>query len=275
MNDYEMKQEARRQRLQAAAERARDNSTALHEQSRKAVDGIPFGQPVLVGHHSERHHRAALDKQWAKLGQAVAESKRAGELEAKAAGVGTAGISSDDPDSISKLRTKVAELEKQREMMKRANKVYAAVKRKKLDTSDYGAMLLSDLEPIAERCGFSISSPVFKMAVQFQPQWSGDKPFSYQLQNLGNNLRRYKKRIDALLEQSSLTDEDTTINGVRIEYAATENRVRLYFPGKPHDSIRQELKRHGFRWARSIGAWQRHYSNGAKYHAERIAGLYP
>lgn len=50
----------RTERLADAAERERarggERSTAAHD----AVAGIPPGQPVLAGHHSERHHRAAL-----------------------------------------------------------------------------------------------------------------------------------------------------------------------------------------------------------------------
>ena len=36
-----------------------------------------------------------------------------------------------------------------------------------------------------------------------------------------------------------------------------DNRVQLLFPAKPSEKVRRELKRHGFRWARSAGAWQR------------------
>ncbi len=43
-----------------------DNRTADAEAARKAVsriaDGIPFGQPILVGHHSERHARRDAEK---------------------------------------------------------------------------------------------------------------------------------------------------------------------------------------------------------------------
>jgi hypothetical protein len=37
----------------------------MHERNRAssaAVEGIPLGQPILVGHHSEKRHRAALKK---------------------------------------------------------------------------------------------------------------------------------------------------------------------------------------------------------------------
>lgn len=64
MNHYERKQEARRERLLAAAERAEAQSEAAYKRAdlREEASGIPFGQPILVGHHSERRHRAAIKR---------------------------------------------------------------------------------------------------------------------------------------------------------------------------------------------------------------------
>lgn len=44
--------------------------------------------------------------------------------------------------------------------------------------------------------------------------------------------------------------------GLNIEECYSENRVRIYFPGKPDDEMRAKLKRNGFRWAPSMGCWQ-------------------
>lgn len=39
-----------------------NQSNAAYDRAHKTLDAIPFGQPILVGHHSEKHHRADLRK---------------------------------------------------------------------------------------------------------------------------------------------------------------------------------------------------------------------
>jgi len=48
------------------------------------------------------------------------------------------------------------------------------------------------------------------------------------------------------------------------------NRLQLLFPGKPDEETRKRLKRHGFRWAPSEGAWQRQLTNAARYAAQEV-----
>ncbi|MBD4157523.1 DUF3560 domain-containing protein, partial [Xanthomonas citri pv. citri] len=53
MNSYEAKLEARRERLLTRAQEANKNADSLHKKARSMAGAIPFGQPILVGHHSE------------------------------------------------------------------------------------------------------------------------------------------------------------------------------------------------------------------------------
>src|SRR3546814_15322239 len=110
---YEEKQGERRERLLAAADKAEARADQAYRRAdlREEVSGIPFGQPILVGHHSERRHRRTIARAEAAMGRAVAESKRADELRRKAASVGTAGISSEDPEAGEKIADKVVRLE--------------------------------------------------------------------------------------------------------------------------------------------------------------------
>lgn len=80
-----------RERARLKAERyeewsnaAMRRSNAACEQSDAAVAGIPFGQPILVGHHSEKAHRRALEKAHAAMDRCVAESNKAEAHAAKA-----------------------------------------------------------------------------------------------------------------------------------------------------------------------------------------------
>lgn len=47
-------------------------------------------------------------------------------------------------------------------------------------------------------------------------------------------------------------------------------RVQLVFDGKPDDETRTLLKRNGFKWAPSQGAWQRQLNDAGKYAAHRV-----
>lgn len=44
------------------AEKHLANSNEFHERAETIADMIPFGQPILVGHHSERRHKNDLEK---------------------------------------------------------------------------------------------------------------------------------------------------------------------------------------------------------------------
>lgn len=75
------------ERHTARAERAAAEAAALFKRSDDQVAGIPFGQPVLAGHHSQRRHENALAKSHDLLGrgvQAAAEAKTEAALAAAA-----------------------------------------------------------------------------------------------------------------------------------------------------------------------------------------------
>ena len=59
------------------AQKAEERSSRYFEKSEAAVSGIVPGQPILVGHHSEKRHRAAIDRSWAAMGHGVEESEKA------------------------------------------------------------------------------------------------------------------------------------------------------------------------------------------------------
>ena len=123
-NPYEQRLAARRDRLENAAARARTRSDEAYEASRKAVDHIPLGQPILRGHHSERGHRRDIERSHRAMDRSVDEAARARELERRASRVGTGGISADDPEALTKLEERLAQLEARREMMKRVNRQF-------------------------------------------------------------------------------------------------------------------------------------------------------
>jgi hypothetical protein len=63
--------------LQERAERRRVAADASWVASRRIADGIPLGQPILVGHHSERRHRRDLERTQNLTTKSVEESRAA------------------------------------------------------------------------------------------------------------------------------------------------------------------------------------------------------
>lgn len=76
------KQRAER-RLEWAASAER-KSTEYFNKSNKDSDFLSLGEPIKVGHHSERRHRKAIDDAWNNMGKSVELSDKAAEHERKA-----------------------------------------------------------------------------------------------------------------------------------------------------------------------------------------------
>jgi len=69
--------EARAERFAGYADNASARSDAAWERGRRIGDGIPFGQPILVGHHSERRARRDQERMHSAARTSNAEAKRA------------------------------------------------------------------------------------------------------------------------------------------------------------------------------------------------------
>ncbi|WP_367132744.1 MULTISPECIES: DUF3560 domain-containing protein [Streptomyces] len=67
----------RAERFDGYADRAASSSNAAYRRSHEISDGIPMGQPILVGHHSERRARRDIDRMHDAMGKSIAEGKRA------------------------------------------------------------------------------------------------------------------------------------------------------------------------------------------------------
>lgn len=71
-------------RYRQYAASARQRSNKAYRASRTAVENIPFGQPILIGHHSESRHRRALERQDKQIVKSIEESERAAYWEGRA-----------------------------------------------------------------------------------------------------------------------------------------------------------------------------------------------
>lgn len=251
MNSYEERQEARRERYLERAERARTESREGWQRAREMSEVIPLGQPVHVGHYSEKRDRAYRARIRATSEKAFRLDEKADYYEQKAASVGTGGISSDDPEAIEKLKKDAERLKVKQERMKAANR---AIRMK--DTAKGDAKLkemgytTEDIEalrtPKYGRIGF--------------PAW--------QISNNGANIRRIEARIKELEERAAREPEHivTDLYELKVE----DNRVQFIFDGKPDEDVRSILKRYAFKWSASRGAWVRQASGNGVYAAREV-----
>lgn len=177
----------------------------------------------------------------------------------KIRGVGTGGISSDDPQAVEKLEARLAALEKNQEMMKAAN---AAIRMKDPAKGD---TKLAELGYTPE-----------DIAKLREPDFCGRIGYpAYELQNNNANIRRIRGRIAELKKRTESTPRAGEFDGGRVVVNTTENRLQVIFDGKPDADVRTELKGEGFRWAPSQGAWQRQLTDNAMRAARRLKCIAP
>lgn len=169
-----------------------------------------------------------------------------------------APILSSDGDACERLEDKISKAEKRQELMKAANKIIHGKPKNEQTHEKISALT---------RLGFSpgVAEELFK------PDFCGRVGFAgFELTNNNANIRRMKDRLGVISENQAKVN--TTVEGaagVRIEESPADNRLRLFFPGKPGVDERTELKRHGFRWTPSLGCWQAYLNGPSREFARR------
>ena len=88
---------------------------------------------------------------------------------------------------------------------------------------------------------------------------------TWELTNIGANIRETKLRIKRLEEQEQLVFPDTEFKGGKVIHNKEINRIQIIFDDIPNENIRSELKHNGFHWSRSEGAWQRQFNQRTIY----------
>lgn len=262
-NAYEAKQAARRERLEERAEKSERESATARREAERIGSAIPFGQPVLVGHHSEGRHRRDLGRIDRAMGRYIDESKKADELRRRAESVGTAGVSSDDPDAIAKLEAQLATAEARREQEVAANAAvrgHARRRMKVLGVESLGAEDHATIVGLLEADGFppEVVKGLRRRVLAF-PMWLPQLG-----PNLGREVARLQARIAQLKEASEMEARPAIeFPGGSVVDDKDDNRVRIFFDAKPSEEVRSRLKRAGFKWSPSNSAWQRQRSNAA------------
>lgn len=72
------------EKLEGYAANAEKRSDAYYEASNEGRDFLSLGEPIKIGHHSERRHRKLIERNWERMGKSIAESEKAKEYERRA-----------------------------------------------------------------------------------------------------------------------------------------------------------------------------------------------
>ena len=220
MKNYAERKQRRLERYAALVKKnleiAEENS--IENSCGEKNTGIPFGQPILVGHHSEGRHRAAIRRMENRVQRGFRAQAKAEYYQQKIASAeSNAAVSSDNPDAIVLLEKKIAMLENEKAELKAAG-----------------------------------------------------EPYQY----VTTQIRNAKKRLEYLKKHVDDKTTEKTYGEIRVVDNVEENRLQLFFPGKPAEEIRRLLKSRGFRWSPRNNAWQAYRNNRARWAVENIIEKY-
>jgi hypothetical protein len=181
--------ERRADRRREWAEKADKRAAGRFDRAKTTADGIPLGQPILVGHHSERRARKDQERIRSNMDKGVAESRLSLHHERKADGIESQlkrSVFSDDHDAVERLRERIAENEAQRDRYKAINRAWRKSK--------------GDIDKMTADGTVSVAlGKTIKDTMRMAP-WL-KSPFD--TVNVTARIRRDKKRIDDLLNQGT------------------------------------------------------------------------
>lgn len=234
--DYQYHVEAKKDRLIDRAATARQEANDLYERTRKLGTVIPLGQPILVGHHSERKDRAFRARLDSGFRKSFALMDKGDYLACRAATIGTGGIASDDPQAVQRLKEKLAQREQQQARMKAVN---------------------AALRKGSDEALFALGCSQSEINQLKTPDFCGRTGYpDYLLQNNNAEIRRLKGRIDEL--QSLRASDPIDYQSEDFNVSVEDGRVCFTFHyGKPSKDVRQLMVNAGYKFSRYREQWVR------------------
>lgn len=229
----------RRERLERKLEKreewsgkARARSEARFGTASRIADAIPFGQPILVGHHSEGRARRDQARIHSNMDKGVAESKLATHHASKADGIERMldrSIFDDDPDAIEALEARIAEQEADNVRTKAINKAW-----KKGGADAVRAAGLMTEKEIARVLHIMKLCPWMRIPCKTDTA----------------SIRKDRERIKTIQARRARAERAEAAGGVLI---TGEDFVNVTFSEKPAWEILSALKAAGFMWGG--GCW--------------------
>lgn len=110
----------RADRLNTASANASKKSGEYYKASEEGRDFLVLAEPIKVGHHSEKRHRALIERNWNRMSNAVSLEKKASEYSQRAAywEAKASTINLSMPESIEYFEFKLEEAKMKHEALK-------------------------------------------------------------------------------------------------------------------------------------------------------------
>jgi hypothetical protein len=246
---FDEKQNAKIERLEERAVKARKTGENNLKVAREMGSVIPFGQPILIGHHSEKRDRNYRSKMVNKYDKGFEALKKSEAIEKKVSSIGCGGIASDDPTALNQLNEKLKGCELKQLKMKAVNKA--------AKNGDKEALMKLGL---SEKTIESVNDFI----KNGEPVYA-----SYSLTNNGAEIRRLKKRIEDLNNLYAMEPLEHVCDD--FEVSVDSGRIHFTFTsGKPSECVRDILKKQGFKWSRYSETWVRKVNQTAIHVAKII-----
>lgn len=221
----------RAEQLQRWADANAERAHQHREAAREINDAIPFGQPILVGHHSERRMRRAYERRDEHMFAWLHLNERAAKQEAAAVTIieqAERSAYTDDDDALEKLQARLAEAEARRERLKAYNARFRRTGR-----PDTDGLTPEDVEDL-------------RMTIRYG-QSNGEFP-SYVFSNISSQIQRLKKRIQEVAAyQQQAAAASSSASGCTIA-RTDDGRLRLTFTEKPRRDVIDALKAARWMW---------------------------
>lgn len=117
--DYEERKQRRIDRYKDLSKKAKEESDARFNSTANRILSMTPGQPIIVGHHSEKRARRLHEQANYDIKKSIELSKKSEHYELRAKNAENSNvIYNDDPNAIQKLKDKLERLENKRKNIK-------------------------------------------------------------------------------------------------------------------------------------------------------------
>jgi hypothetical protein len=239
----------RRERLERRLERRKSWAAGARGRARGRFDAatqlserFSGGQPILVGHHSEKRARRDQERMHRNMSKGCEEMDKAEHHAAKAVGLERQlerTIFSDDADAIERLEEKARAADESADHAVKVNRAWRKTKGQELDARITG-LVSSGL--VSQRLAETIAETMRLCPWLKSPLDSGASRAE---------ARRCRERIAEIKRRAEKAAEAEAAGGVVV--ASNGEWCTVTFAEKPARTIINALKAAGFRWGR--GSW--------------------